>query len=184
MGLLTWSLEGVREPTFPLTAVVEARGGATGGRVVDMGKKQEYLRVPSNGPQQLSGSLQFSLETASCNVEFNSVTCTRRVHHMSCVSYATTYPIVIVPGRWPVKLPHNTKKKSIVLRPYTSKYFPIKSTTTISHVKVGTYHFLSTTSSSASLTIVLRENAAADLPTTLDGLFTGLPDNRFSFGLV
>jgi hypothetical protein len=43
-------------------------------------------------------------------------------------------------------------------------------------------YFLSTTSSSASLAIVLRENdAAADLPTILEGRLTGLPESLFTF---
>lgn len=44
------------------------------------------------------------------------------------------------------------------------------------------FYFLSTISSSASLAIVLLENAAALLPTTLDGLLTGLPESLLILG--
>lgn len=44
------------------------------------------------------------------------------------------------------------------------------------------FYFLSTTSSSASLAIVLLENVAELLPTTLDGLLTGLPEYLLSLG--
>jgi hypothetical protein len=48
--------------------------------------------------------------------------------------------------------------------------------------KSAIVYFLSTTSSSASLAIVLLENGAELLPTTLDGLLTGLPEYLLSLG--